>query len=338
MQRAFDLARLGAEKAAPNPMVGAVIVYNDRIIGEGWFKEDGTSHAEVNAVASVQQKDRHLLKEATMYVSLEPCTIFGRTPPCTNLIIKEQIPKVVISTVDHTEGVNGTSQAVLEAAGCEVITQVLPQKGKNLAKIRNTFVREKRPYIILKYAQTADGFMGQPTEQIWLTNPISKRLVHKWRSEVDAILVGTNTAKIDNPKLNNRLYFGKSPTRIVLDKNGSIPKSHHLMSDNLETWIFTQTEKNIELEHKKYINTSFDAHLMKNILDELVKKRKSSLLVEGGAVVLQHFIDQHLWDECRIFTTPTHLVSGVKAPMLEGNIQQKYSILDNELTILTPKS
>jgi diaminohydroxyphosphoribosylaminopyrimidine deaminase/5-amino-6-(5-phosphoribosylamino)uracil reductase len=232
MQRCFDLACLGAGATSPNPVVGAVIVHQNRIIGEGYHMAYGKAHAEVNAVRSIRAEDRHLLKQATLYVSLEPCNIHRNTPPCTLLILEESIPRVVVSTVDHTPGVDGSGLARLRAAGVEVTVGVLEKEGQRLSQARNTFITRHRPYILLKYAQSANGiFAPEDNRQLWLTNPYSKRLVHKWRSEASAILVGANTAIADNPRLNNRLYYGKSPVRVILDLKGTfhIPLTYSRM-------------------------------------------------------------------------------------------------------------
>ena len=200
IKRCFDLARLGKGKVSPNPLVGAVIVHENRVIGEGYHAAYGKAHAEVNAIESIKSEDKKLLKESIIYISLEPCCIHANTPPCTDLIIKNQIPKVVFSSIDRTPNVDGKSIEILEDAGCQVQLGILQSEGDQLCRFRNTFVAKKRPYIILKYAQSLDGFIGKKEESIWLTNSISKRLVHKWRSEADAIIIGTNTAEIDNPK------------------------------------------------------------------------------------------------------------------------------------------
>lgn len=224
LRRCFDLAKLGAGNVSPNPMVGAVLVHQGRIIGEGFHSHYGGPHAEVEAVRSVSPSDQSLIRESTLYVSLEPCCVHGRTPPCTNLILDMGIPRVVISNLDESPGVNGKGIRLLEEAGVEVHTHVLEDEGLPYSRIRNTFVRNRRPYIVLKYARSADGFLGRENESVWLTNGISKRLVHKWRSEVDAILVGTQTLRVDDPGLTNRLYFGKSPIRLVLDREASLPE------------------------------------------------------------------------------------------------------------------
>ncbi len=215
VQRCFDMAVLGVDKVSPNPMVGAILVHKNRIIGEGYHEKFGQAHAEVNALRNVEPSDKKYISSSTLYVSLEPCCIHGNTPPCTDLIIKNGIPEVVISCLDQTPKVAGEGVGKLKRSGINVFEGLLKQKGERLSNIRNTFVTEERPYIILKYAQSLDGFIGKPDRQVWLTNSVSKRLVHKWRQEADAIIVGTNTALIDNPKLTTRYFSGSCPLRIV---------------------------------------------------------------------------------------------------------------------------
>lgn len=319
MRRCFDLARLGAGSVSPNPMVGAVLVHGARIIGEGFHQRYGEAHAEVNAVNSVRAEDLHLLAEATLYVSLEPCCIFGKTPPCTNLILEHRIPKVVISCLDQTPGVAGQGVEILRSAGVEVISGVLEAEGFRLSAIRNTFVTQQRPYILLKFAKTRDGFFAPDTGlQHWISNAYSKRLVHRWRSEVDAILVGTNTALHDNPQLSNRLYFGKSPLRLVLDKNLRLPPTLALFDGSSPTLVFTAQEsapKNA-LPNVEYIALDFQKDWLPQMLNILAERKITSLMVEGGAQLLQAFIEAGLWDEARVLTGEALLFKGLAAPNL----------------------
>lgn len=317
MRRCFDLARLGAGSVSPNPMVGAVLVCDGRIIGEGFHKQYGQAHAEVNAVNSVRPADRHLLKEATLYVSLEPCCIFGKTPPCTNLILEHRISSVVISCLDQTPGVAGRGVEILRAAGVEVMTGVLEKEGQRLSAIRNTFVSQQRPYIILKFAQTKDHFLGpEDGSQFWITNACTKRLVHRWRSETDAILVGTNTAQSDDPQLTTRLYFGKSPLRVLLDKSLRLPKTLALFDGTNPTLVFTERTDVIASKNLEYISIPFDQNLVRQILAHLADRKCTSLIVEGGARILQAFLDAGLWDEARVFTGTKCLFKGIPAPLL----------------------
>ncbi len=335
MRRCFDLARLGAGFVSPNPMVGAVIVYNDQIIGEGWHQVYGTAHAEVNAVSSVEEENRQYLSESTMYVSLEPCCIYGNTPPCSNLIIENKIPEVVISCLDATPGVAGNSVKLLKEAGVKVTTGVLEEEGKELAAFRNTFAGKNRPYIILKFAQSADGFISKEGEQTWMTNPYSKRLTHKWRAEADAILVGTNTASIDNPQLNSRLWSGMPPLRIAIDRTMKLDQNLHLFDDEQPTLIMTESAVNIMgFERTQFIPLDFSENIPQQITDTLAQGKVTSLLIEGGAHTLQSFIDANLWDEARIFSVEQRLGAGIKAPSLTGETVNTQKILSDTLTVV----
>lgn len=332
IQRCFDLARLGAGHVSPNPMVGAVLMYEDRIIGEGFHQKYGEAHAEVNAVKSVKPEDQHLLAKATLYVSLEPCCIFGRTPPCTDLIIKHKIPKVVISCLDQTPEVAGTGMRILQEHGAEVIAGVLEEQGKELARFRNNFVTRQRPYIFLKFAQTLNGYMGLRDEQVWISNVFSKRLVHKWRSEVDAILIGSKTALVDNPQLTNRLYFGKSPLRIVLDRNHTLPKDLKLFDKSQDTLVVTevssnkhQATRNLKPETNiQYLQLDFKNDFLNQLLQHLHQQKITTLLVEGGARLLQSFIDQHLWDEAYVLVGDKTIEKGIPAPVLSGAVNARF--------------
>ncbi|NJN78037.1 MAG: bifunctional diaminohydroxyphosphoribosylaminopyrimidine deaminase/5-amino-6-(5-phosphoribosylamino)uracil reductase RibD [Saprospiraceae bacterium] len=295
MQRAIQLASLGLGKTAPNPCVGSVIVYEDRIIGEGFHRLCGTAHAEVNAVNSVKIADKHLLSKSTIYVTLEPCHHYGKTPPCVDLILGNKIPKIVIGCQDPNPKVGGKSIKKLRNNGIEVIVGVLEKECWEVAKRFMTFFTKKRPYIILKYAKSKDNFIGKPTEQIWITGSQSKRLVHKWRNEEGAILVGTNTAAIDNPSLTNRLWYGKNPLRLVIDTQGKLDENLNIFDNYAATKVFEKGD--IPL-----------------ILKELYDLKINSLIVEGGATLLNSFIEQELWDEARIFTGDVYLKNGIEAP------------------------
>ena len=332
MKRCFDLANFAKGKVSPNPNVGAVIVVNDTIIGEGFHKKYGQAHAEVNAFESINQSDNKLLHKSTIYISLEPCCIHGKTPPCSSLIIKKQIPEVVFSVFDQTPGVKGKSITLLEAEGIKASYGLLENQGIKINAIRNTFVK-KRPYVILKYAKSADNFISKTNEQTWLTGYFAKVLVHKWRSEADAIIVGTNTAEIDNPKLTNRLYSGKNPLRIVLDKSLRLNKSLHLFDKSSPTWIINE-QVNAQEENLKFIKLDFDHNLIPNLMTLLHKSNKSSLIVEGGQQLLNSFIDTGLWDEARIFTSDQYLNSGIKAPvLLTGELDSSIRVDKDKLDV-----
>lgn len=338
MRRCFDLAKLGAGHVSPNPMVGAVIVHKDKIIGEGWHEAYGQAHAEVNAVNSVKEENRKYLSASTIYVSLEPCCIFGKTPPCSDLILQNKIPEVVVSCLDATPGVAGNSVKLLREAGLSVTTGILEKEGLELAKVRNTFAGTNRPYIILKYAQSQDGFIGQQEKQIWLTNPYSKRLAHKWRSETDAILVGTNTVQTDDPELTNRYWWGGSPLRIFFDKSLKISQDKKVYQDEQPTLILTEKDINsYGFARTKLLNFDFSENVPEQLCTILGEWKISSLLVEGGAFTLQKFIDSELWDEARIFSTDKILGKGVKAPEITGEIFRRERLDKDILTILKNK-
>lgn len=333
MRRCFDLARLGAGNVSPNPMVGAVLVHEGRIIGEGWHQQVGEAHAEVNALASVHPDDRHLISKSTFYVSLQPCSIFGRTPPCTNLILKNKIPRVVISAIDQTPGVGEEGLDILRNAGVEVITGILKEEGEHLAKARNTFVTEKRPCVTLKFAQSRDGFLGIPGKQIWISNAYSKRLVHRLRSVSDAILVGTKTVLTDEPKLTNRLWYGKSPLRIFLDRNDKLPKEILQLEPPVRTVVVTEQEPSANQgEHLQFWQIPFDDDLLPKLLHRLFEENISSLIVEGGAITLEKFIEKNLWDEAVVFTGNHYLSAGLRAPVLPVNPTHERRIHDDILT------
>lgn len=325
IKRCFDLARLGAGSVSPNPMVGAVLVQDGRIIGEGFHQLYGGAHAEVNAVASVLPINRALIPYSTLYVSLEPCCIFGKTPPCTNLILQEKIPKVVISCLDLSPDVRGRGVDILRAQGVEVVSGILEAEGRALAATRNIAVTQERPYIVLKMAVTSNGFFAPlDGKQFWITQAISKRLVHRWRMEADAILVGTATALIDDPQLDNRHYFGKSPLRIVLDRDLKLPPHLKVLSDGHPTLVVTeQFSPEGGNSAVQYLQLNFDSSFWPILMAKLWKEYKLGVvLVEGGAKVLEGLIAQNLWDEARVFIGKTNLPGGIPAPTLPSPVQQ----------------
>ncbi len=312
MLRALQLAEIGRGTVSPNPMVGCVIVHNDVIIGEGWHKKYGDWHAEVNAVNSV--KDKTLLAEATAYVTLEPCSHFGKTPPCADLLVKHQLKKVVICNHDPFPLVAGKGIQKLLDAGIEVVAGVLEEKGRQLNARFFTVVEKNRPYIILKWAETADCFIaGKDFEQIKISNALSHKLSHKWRSEEDAIMVGTNTALHDNPRLNVREWTGRNPVRIVIDRNKRLPKDLHLFDDSVKTLILSDPFA----------------------WEEYQKEKLQSIIIEGGTQLLQSFIEAELFDEIRVFRSQKQLKKGILAPVLPKNITiiTRQNLLGDELTI-----
>ena len=313
MSRCIQLAELGAGNVAPNPMVGAVLVYDDKIIGEGYHKKYGEAHAEVNCINSVEEKNKHLIEKSTIYVSLEPCAHYGKTPPCADLIIKNNIPKVVIGTKDIYKEVAGAGIEKLKNAGIEVLTGVLENECIDLNKRFFTFHQKQRPFIILKWAQSSNRKIGSERERILISNDYSNRLVHRWRSEEAAILVGTNTALKDDPLLTTRLWKGKNPIRIVIDKNLKLPHELKIFSKTTNTIIFNSLKNTIE-ENVEYIKLE-NKNFLEEILRTLYKLNIQSVLVEGGAKTLQSFIDKGLWDEARIITNEGMIIeNGISSP------------------------
>ncbi len=331
MQRCLQLAALGAGQVAPNPMVGAVLVHAGKIIGEGWHQRYGQAHAEVNCInQAIEAGHTALLGESVIYVSLEPCAHFGKTPPCANLIIRHGIRKVIIGCRDPFEQVNGKGIEKLQAAGVAVMTGVLEKECKELNKRFFTFHLQARPYIILKWAQTADGFIaGLPTtampadatrERLLVSNEYSDRLVHKWRSEEAAILIGTNTAVQDNPSLTNRYWTGSSPVRLVIDRNLRLPASLQVFDQKTPTIVFN-TIRQEERKNLVYQQVKDQPSLLQPIMNELFQCNIQSVLVEGGAELIHSFMKEGLWDEARVIYSTQQLGEGLRAPRLENAIK-----------------
>lgn len=318
MARCIALARGGAGRVAPNPMVGAVVVHKGKIIGEGFHRKYGEAHAEVNAIASV--RDESLLKEATLYVSLEPCSHYGKTPPCAELIVRKHIPRVVVGCLDPFPEVSGRGIRVLREAGVEVVTGVMEEEARELNRAFMTFQEKKRPYICLKWAQSADGFIDKlrtsPVEPaVMLSSPKTRRVVHRLRSEVAAIMVGTQTALLDNPSLTVRHWVGDSPVRVVLDRTLLIPSHYHLLDGSVRTLLFTEKEASVR-ENVEYVTIDYNRSVLPQVMHELYVRGLNSLMVEGGATLLNSFINEGLWDCMLVETAPISLVSGVRAPDL----------------------
>ena len=322
MKRCIELAKNGLGTTYPNPLVGSVIVHNDKIIGEGWHQKSGEAHAEVNAINAV--KNKSLLCEATIYVSLEPCSHFGKTPPCCDLIIANGIPNIVIGTIDSYSKVAGSGIERLKKAGKNVITGVLENECRCLNKRFFTFHEKKRPYIILKWAESADGFIAPASKKeqkpMWITNEFSRQLVHKWRSEEQAILVGSQTVIDDNPRLDARDWSGNNPIRIVLNQKNRIPKESHIFDNRSKTIVYTA-------------ETLSSAPTAAKIASQLYKNDIQSVIIEGGRQTLQTFIDEKLWDEVRQFKGAISLKDGKKAPDFRGLLLYKEAILNDELLI-----
>jgi diaminohydroxyphosphoribosylaminopyrimidine deaminase/5-amino-6-(5-phosphoribosylamino)uracil reductase len=335
IERCIQLAKNGLGTTYPNPMVGSVIVYKDTIIGEGWHKKAGEPHAEVNAINSV--KDKFLLKKAIIYVSLEPCSHFGKTPPCSDLIIKNEIPQVVIGTVDPNIKVAGNGIKKLIEAGINVTVGILENECHELNKRFFTFHQKKRPYVILKWAESQDGFIAPKVKAeqkpVWITNSYSRQLVHKWRSEEQAILVGTQTVIDDNPKLNVRDWTGNNPVRIVLDQKNRIAKNSHVFDNQIKTVVFSKATTNSDKENLIFEIIDFEKNMASQVTDAMYKHQIQSVIIEGGRQTLQTFIDANLWDEARVFKGNIHLREGTKAPKLNGSVLEKYAIDQDELKI-----
>ena len=334
--RCIELAKNGFGTTYPNPMVGSVIVYNGEIIGEGWHQKAGEPHAEVNAIRSVN--DPSLLDKATIYVSLEPCSHFGKTPPCCDLIIQNKIPNVVIGTVDSNIKVAGNGIKRLQEAGANVIVGVLEKECYELNQRFFTFHEKKRPYIILKWAETQDGFIAplQKEEQkpVWITNLNSRQLVHKWRTEEQAILVGTQTVIDDNPQLNARDWDGNNPIRVVIDQNHRIPKTAHVFDNQTKTIVFSNKKSTPSLKNTILEVIDFQQNIAQQIVDKLFQNQIQSVIIEGGAQTLQTFIDADLWDEARVFIGNCTFEKGVKAPILNTTPFKQEKIGTDELLII----
>src|ERR1035437_4673569 len=309
MSRCLQLARIAGGHVAPNPMVGAVLVCDDLIIGEGFHRHYGEAHAEPNAINSV--KNPELLKQATLYVSLEPCSYYGKTPPCADLIVSCGIPRVVIGTLDPNPKVAGKGVEILQKAGVEVTIGILEEECRELNKRFFIFHEQKRPYVLLKWAQTQDGFMDRiradSTEPpLQISNAITKQLTHKMRSENQAILVGANTVLLDNPSLTVRNWSGKSPIRIAIDRQGRIPLNYNLMDGSIPALVFTAKDK-LNKNRVEFVKINFDADNLKTILNEIYHRNINSVLVEGGASILNSFIEAGLWDEENIEVSPVKI-------------------------------
>ena len=334
MRRALQLARQGAGHTSPNPMVGAVIVGpNGTIIGEGWHRKCGEGHAEVNAVASVS--DPSLLKDSTIYVTLEPCSHYGKTPPCAKLLIERGIPRVVVGTLDPFVEVSGRGVAMLREAGVEVAVGVLEEECRALNCRFLTAHTTGRPWVQLKWAQTADGFIAALPEAgenpLRMSTPVTMRLMHRQRALCDAIVVGANTARIDDPSLTTRYWPGKSPLRVVLSRQLSIPGNLKLLNDGLPTVVYNAV-KNKTCGAVEYVKMDSDDPMA--WLTDLYRRGVTSVMVEGGTRVLQQMIDAHTWDEARIEVSPRRVGQGTAAPVIEGCVHEQYLIDGNQITYL----
>ena len=315
MRRALELATLGRGATSPNPMVGCVIVHEGNIIGEGWHQQYGGPHAEVNAINAV--KDKSLLPGSRLYVTLEPCSHYGKTPPCADLLIQHNIRDVVICNTDPNPLVSGNGIRKLLATGCQVHVGLLEKEGLELNKHFFTFHTQKRPFILLKWAETADGFIGRTDKtRFWITSKLSKKLVHKWRAELQAIMVGTRTALVDNPQLNTREWTGKNPTRIILDRYLRLPEHLQIFDQSQPTLVYNFTKAET-LDNLAWIKLEENAALIPAMLHDLHQRNIQSLLVEGGTALLNLFLQAGLWDEAYVLKCDKKLnADGVPAPTI----------------------
>lgn len=338
MQYCLQLAALGAGYTAPNPLVGAVLVHEGRIIGEGYHQQYGEAHAEVNCLASVKEADRPLIASATLYVSLEPCAHHGKTPPCTGLILRHHIPRVVVACRDPYHEVDGLGIRQLQEAGVEVTTGVLEEAARRQNRRFFTYHQQRRPYIVLKWAQSANGMLAAAgSRAVDISHPLTNRLVHRWRSEEAAIMVGTRTAIHDNPRLTNRLWAGPQPIRVLIDRQLQVPATHHLLADGGKTLVINSL-RNEQRGSISYVQLPAAAFQPRHILQCLYERGIQSVLVEGGAALLQSFIDESCWDECRVITNSQMIIpDGVAAPVLtQQRIVDSRQLLRDQITTYHP--
>lgn len=331
MKRCLELAVNGQGNVAPNPMVGALVVHNNKIIGEGYHIKHGDAHAEINAINSV--KDKSLLKESTLYLSLEPCSHFGKTPPCTDRILETGIPRIVVATMDINPKVSGRGIEKLRKEGRTVDVGILEKENLALNRRFFTFFEKKRPYIILKWAQTLDGYIDnirKPTDPIapvWITNEMARTLVHRWRSEEQAIMIGTNTVEKDNPKLNVRNWTGRSPLRIIIDRKLRLPLTSNVFDGSLPTLLFIGNNTSssarkpefVTIPNLEMVTVDFAKGMEVQLLKELYDRDITSVMIEGGAKFINSFLEKNLWDEARVFVGNRFFGEGVKAPNFRGS-------------------
>jgi len=328
MQRCIDLAKLSGKAVRSNPNVGAILVYKGTIIGEGYHRAYGSHHAEIEAIQNVNENDRKHISDSTLYVSLEPCCIERKTPACTEAIIKSKIKKVVISATDPNPDVSGKSIKLLKEKGVTVITDVLTKQGNDLIRPFRAALN-KRPYVIIKFAQSSDAYFGKRGQQVWISNEYSKKLSHKWRTEADGILVGYQTALIDDPQLTARSWEGDNPTRIVMDRDLSLPKNLKLFQDGNKTIVITQKNDVPVNDHIYYLTP--DSYDLNSILSELYKKGIHRLIIEGGKATINQYINENLWDEARIITSSNALGSGIRSPFIVGHRYDTEQVINDRI-------
>jgi len=338
IKRCLELAHLGIGNVSPNPMVGCVIVVNDKIIGEGYHRKYGEAHAEPNAVKNVFDRygndAESLLQQATAYVNLEPCAHFGKTPPCADLFVKHKLKKVVIGNRDPFSGVDGKGIEKLKNAGIEVASGILEDECKYFNRRFFTRIQKQRPFIILKWAETANGYFATTDgHQKWISGALAKRLAHQWRTEEDAILIGKQTAIMDNPRLTSREWPGKNPVRLVIDKNLQVPQGNHIFNTEAKTIIFNEVKTDV-IGNIHYIQME-DMHfyLAQKIAFQLYLMDIQSVIIEGGANILNQFLDGNLWDEARVFTASNSWESGLRSPIINGHLQEHIQVGSDKLSI-----
>ena len=339
MQRCLQLAKLGEGNVAPNPMVGAVLVHENKIIGEGYHRQYGEAHAEVNCINSVSETNKSLICQSTIYVSLEPCAHFGKTPPCADLIIKNQIPNVIIACRDSFGEVDGKGIYKLQQAGINVTIGILEKEAQELNKRFFTFHNKNRPYIILKWAQSADGkIANEDSSTVKISTDLTNRLVHKWRSEEASILVGTNTALHDNPSLTTRLWSGNNPVRLVIDRQLKLPLILQIFNGEAKSIVFNEI-KNEVINDVHFYKISSVENMVPEILNALFQLNIQSVLVEGGTKLLQSFIDNECWDEARVITNEALTIGkGIQAPALSNNLLiNKIKLSTDDIAIYQPQ-
>lgn len=336
LNRCIQLAKNGLGTTYPNPLVGSVVVHEDKIIGEGWHRKAGEPHAEVYAIRSV--KDTSLLKKSTIYVSLEPCSHYGKTPPCSDLIIASGIGNVVIGTIDPFDAVAGRGVKKLTESGCNVTVGVLEADCRELNRRFFTYHNKKRPYIILKWAESTDGYLSpaqqEQTAPVWISNTYSRQLVHKWRSEEQAILVGTNTVIKDNPRLDTRDWAGNSPVRVVLDRELRIPRHFSVRDNSVKTLFLSEGKTGPDEENTITEPIDFSGNIAAQVCEVLYRHGLQSVIVEGGRQMLRTFIDAELWDEARIFRGNMMFNNGTPAPELRGHLLSEQDVSGNRLRIV----
>lgn len=338
IKRCLELAELGMGKVSPNPMVGCVIVANGKIIGEGYHQEYGQAHAEPNAIKSVfdqhPENAAQLLKQATVYVNLEPCAHFGKTPPCADLLVKHQVKQVVIGNTDPFSAVDGKGIEKLKTAGIAVKTGVLEGECSFFNRRFFTRVKQQRPYVILKWAETANGYFAASNgHQKWISGQLAKRLAHKWRTEEDATLIGKYTAIVDNPQLTAREWPGKNPVRLVIDKSLDIPASNHIFNKEAKTIIFNEIKTDV-VDNIHYIQMEdMQYYLPQKIMFQLYLMDIQSVIIEGGAKILKQFLDAGLWDEARIFSAGNSWTEGIASPVINGILQEQIQLNSDKLSV-----